>query len=883
MKNPGAYETDKFYTNNGDGTFSDSGKSLGILNYGHGLGLGISDVNFDGYPDVYVGNDFTADDYFYFNVNGEKFVEQIRGITKHTSQFSMGIDIADFNNDMLVDIFCADMSAEDNFRSKAMMPSMNPEKYWEQIRLGRHYQYMRNTLQYNNGNGMYSEIGQMANIDKTDWSWAPLFMDIDNDGFKDLYITNGFMRDIDEKDANKRLKKKKEKSNKKSLQWDDILEEISSTKISNYVFKNNGDLTFSKMNDTWGKSPESFSNGFAYGDLDNDGDLDLVTNNLNDPAFIIQNSASGNYLKIKLKGAKQNRMGLGAKVLLKYGTQQQFKEHYVSRGYMSSVDPVLHFGMADIQEIDQIIIKWSDKTETVLNNIKVNQTINISQDQARDSNMMNLAAGTKYFKPSEQDFNIAFRHTENFYDDYEKQVLLPHKLSQLGPNITVGDINGDGKNDFFVGGAKGKAGNLFVYAEGVGFNMYPLGSTADELKFEDMGAAIFDIENDGDQDLYIVSGGYERGNESQFQDRLFRNNQGQIQPASTPKITSSGSCAVPWDYNGDGYKDLFVGGRVVPDQYPAPADSYLLKNNAGNLEDVTEQEADFLKSFGMVTSATAEDLDGDGREELIVVGDWMEIKVLSGSADGIKDVSNQYNLKNTRGWWNKIVEADLDKDGDMDFIIGNLGHNYKYRATKDEPFEIYSDDFDDNGTYDIVLGYYYNGDQFPVRGLQCSSEQMPFVKEDFPNYNDFAASDIKQIYGRRLNDALHYSITSFSSIILWNEGGELKQQALPNEAQVSPIFGFHVDDFNGDGNMDISYAGNLMVSEVETGNADAGFGGVLFGDGNKNFKFDSPVKNGLVCPFDVRDLVGFNIDAENSIVLVANNNNFMQVYNYKPQ
>jgi hypothetical protein len=877
---------DRFYRNNGNESFTEISEEVGVDLFGHGLGLGVGDLNNDGYPDIYVANDYATDDFLLINQNGQRFEQKVKDKTKHTSLFSMGLDINDFNNDGYLDLVVADMNPEDNFRSKATMPSMNPEAFFASLERGFHAQWMRNALHMNSDIGIFSEIGQMAGIARTDWSWSPLFLDVDNDGYKDLFISNGLMRDVDEKDKNKELKKmQKEKGG--TLLWEEIQKKLNSTRIQNYWYRNNGDLTFARMNDDWNATEETFSNGAAYGDLDNDGDLDMVINNVNDPALIYQNNAansgSNGYVKVLLKGPTANPFGYGARVTIETVKGQQMQEIYASRGYMSSSEPKAFFGVGGTKMIDKIIVDWPEGSREVLENVDPNQTI------VFDFTNANLRTPSRRLDrpPSFRDVSgyteLDFLHRENLHDDYDKQVLLPHEMSKFGPALAVGDLNGDGFEDVYIGGAADQSGQLYLQNQQIKFTKVPGPWELDASK-EDVDAEFFDLEGDGDLDLYVVSGGFAFAEgSSKYQDRLYVNDgQGmKSAPNLLPDIGSSGGCVTAADFDRDGDTDLFVGGRVVPDKYPYAPESYLLVNEGGILIDKTDAIAPGLRNAGMIADAQWVDLNTDGQLELVLAGDWTNVMVFGWTGSRFEDVSNMYRTDGKVGWWNVIHPADLDGDGDMDLVCGNLGLNYKYQASDSEPFRVYCDDFDGNGTYDIVLGFYQSGKEYPVRGLQCSSEQMPFVKENFPKYNEFAKASVEDIYGEKLKDALTYEANEFKSGIYWNDGGNMRWMPLPQMAQISAVMGVATDDFNSDGKLDIALAGNLMVAEVETGNADASLGLVLIQEARGEFKPLQPGESGFIAPNDVRDITIANRNSRASMIIIANNNERMQAYGYQ--
>ena len=820
---------------NVDGKFVDVTEKTGVLSYGYSLGVGVSDLNNDGWPDIYVANDYREPDFYLINQKDGTFKESLKEHMKHTSFFGMGADLSDFNNDGYLDIVVVDMLAEDNYRQKTMMPSMNTDLFWQIVDWGYHYQYMHNTFQINNGNGSFSEIAKLTGVANTDWSWAALMADFDNDGFKDLYITNGFRRDARNVDYRAELDEMIEEGGGKipSGHIQEVLDLIPVNKISNYYFRNNRDLTFTKKTVPYGLDEPSFSNGAAYADLDNDGDLDIIVNNLTSPAFIFVNNCNevldNNFLQIQLKGIKTNASGIGTKVTLIFEDGSiQYQELSVCRGFQSCVQNILHFGYEKDQQLTTVHVEWLDGKVQDIIDPEPNQKLVIYQKDAGSRSEPSQEI-MLVFSDITDEIGFEYTHSENSFNDFKVETLLPHKMSQFGPNISVGDVNGDGMEDFFVGGASWQSSELYLQNTEGSFALAPNQAWFNDKVREDLGSLFFDCDNDGDLDLYVVSGGNEFSKGSQMlQDRLYLNDglgnfiksKGRL-----PKMRTSGKCVVAGDYDNDGDIDLFVGGRLIPLKYPFSPRSYILQNNGGVFTDVTKEIAPDMTHPGMVTSALWTDFDGDGQLDLIIVGEWMPISFYKNEGGKFINKTEEYGFGNSRGWWNKIVSADFDKDGDQDYVIGNLGLNYKYKASEREPFSIYCYDFDESGNLDIVLGYYNSGVCYPLRGRECSSGQMPFIKEKFKNYDKFGSATLEDVYGSNLDEALHYEATNFSSSYMENKGnGEFVLHSLPVEAQFSYIFGMLAEDFDDDGNQDVLLAGNFYVPEVETGRADASIG-----------------------------------------------------------
>lgn len=888
-KNAKDYNRDKLYQNMGGGVFKEIGRQAGIdPNWGYGLGLVTADIDQDGFTDIYVANDFVENDYFYKNNGDGTFSESIKAVTRHISLFSMGVDIADINNDGWEDIFVSEMLPEDYVRSKTTMAPMNRKAYQKILDMDVHNQYMHNMLQYNQGSGIFSEISRLSGISTTDWSWACFLADFDNDSYRDLFVSNGYKRDVYNKDTQIDRVMFLRENIKRFSSLDEAYKELAPQLISmyetnqttNYFFKNNGDLTFSDKSQEWGIREKSFSNGAAYGDLDNDGDLDLVINNVDHNAFLYRNNtenSGANYLRIKLIGPEENPLGLGAKITLRYNDHIQYEEFKIVRGYLSSIEPIAHFGLDTVSRIESLKIEWKDGKTSLLDNIQVNQCIKIDYKGAsvivdsdpRENEPLFIEATSRYF-------NTPFRHSENKFDDYEKQVLLPHKKSQMGPFITVSDVNGDGLEDFYVGGAAGQSGQLYLQNENGNFTVTNSEAFKADKEHEDIGLKFFDADQDNDPDLYVVSGGYEFDeNDPLLSDRLYINDgKGNFSKSDKlPGVVSNGSCIEVADIDKDGDLDIFVGGHVIPGKYPFAAKSQLLRNENGRFVDITESTAPGLSNIGMVTSASWTDIDADNDPDLIVVGEWMPISIFENEMGQFKNVTEKYGLQNTTGWWNKIISTDYDNDGDIDFVAGNLGLNYKFHATEKEPFHIYAADFDQNGTIDPFLVKYYGDQQVPIRGRECSSEQISAIGDRFPTYREFALADITDILGPDIETALHYEAHMFESVILDNQNGKFDIKLLPTEAQFSTVNDIVSGDFDKDGYNDLLIAGNNLEVEVETTRADASIGYFLKGNQDKGF---IPVKyknSGVYLPYNVKDLQMVKIGNDQIIGFLVSSGN----------
>jgi len=883
MKNIHDEKSDHLYRNDGE-TFTNVTKESGIENFGLTLGITAGDINNDGWADIYISNDFMSPDFMYINNQDGTFKEVLSEATSHSSFYGMGIDIADFNNDGNLDVYQVDMDPKLNRRKKANMSTMQPDQFWEIVKADFHYQYMQNCMQLNSGvfeNGIpfFSDVSRITGTSSTDWSWGPLIADFDNDGLKDLFITNGSRREVNNNDYFDAIPDVKI-SKEMLLSWSLM---IPSEKIDNFIFKNNGDLNFKQVNKEWGIKFEGFSNGAVYADLDNDGDLEIIINNIDDYASVFENKSSinKNFIKIRFEGSSKNKFGLGNRVYVKTDSLVQMQELTLSRGFQSSVAPEVHFGLDQIEKIDELEVVWTDGTSEVIKDVEVNQLLVLKQVNAR-LRPKETATTNKLFKTEKGDLFPKYKHVENEYDDFKHQVLLPHKMSSFGPALAVGDLNNDGLDDYFIGGSATFSSAIFVQTKN-GFIQQKLDILNEDKASEDVGALIFDADNDGDNDLYVVSGGYEFSvNSLELQDRLYINNgEKGFSKASLPKMLSSGSKAYDVDFDKDGKQDLIVLGRQIPGNYPSPADCFLLKNISENgkviFENVTDEHAKGFNKLGMATSAVITDFDNDEWLDIIIVGEWMPIKVFRNNQGNFEDVSEEMGFdKNTTGWWWSINQGDFDSDGDMDYIVGNNGLNYKYQATLDETFDVFAKDFDNNGKDDIVLSYYNEGKQYPVRGRGCSSQQIPGIKKKFKNYESFANATLVDVYTEKsLGAALHYQVNSFASIYLKNDNGKFVIQKLPNDAQISSINQILVEDFDHDGFLDAVIAGNLYMSEVETPRNDASYGLFLKGDNKGNFATKTAYESGFFNPGDVKGMSKINVKGENYIIS-AKNNDFVQ-------
>ncbi len=886
MQNVSEEETDHLYRNDGD-FFSDVTNEAGVKSFGLSLSATVGDLNNDSWPDIYISNDFSAPDYMYINQKDGTYKEVVKKATAHTAFYGMGVDIADFNNDGNLDIFQVDMDAKSNRRQKANMASMNPTLFWDVVNAGFHYQYMQNCLQLNSGvfendNPYFSDVSRITGLSSTDWSWGPLFADFDNDGYKDLFVTNGTRREVNNRDYFAKLKETEIKDEDKLA----LSMKIPSEKIDNFMFRNKGNLNFEQVNNDWGIKYEGFSNGVSYADLDNDGDLEIITNNIDDYASVFENKSAtkNNYLKVSFEGAKGNTFGLGNRVYVKTNNQTQMQELTLTRGFQSSVGPELHFGLGKEEKIDELKVVWTNGKVQTIKNVLANNKLKIKYTDAIEERPLLSKKQQLFTKDIKQTFP-AFKHNENTFDDFKYQVLLPHKMSSFGPALAVGDINNDGLEDYFVGGSFGKSGAVFLQTN-KGFEQQEQEVFEKDKLSEDIDAILFDADADGDNDLYVTSGGYEFSPSSpMLQDRLYLNNgEGEFTKTRNkvlPKMINSSSRVYTADFDKDGRQDVLVLGRQIPGNYPAPATSYVLKNNSSKekvqFSFFSEETNNAFKNIGMATSAVITDYNQDSWPDIIIVGEWMPIKVFKNTKKGFVEVSQELGLSNnSTGWWWSINQGDFDNDGDMDYLLGNNGLNYKYQATGEETFDIYINDFDNDSKDDIVLSYYNEGKKYPVRGRECSSQQIPGIKQKFENYESFSNATLVDVYSEKsLEKSLHYQVKSFASIYLENKNGKFVKHLLPREAQISSINQILVNDYDNDGFLDALVTGNLFVSEVETPRNDASYGQFLKGDGKGGFQAVEASKTGFFVPGDVKDMKTIMVKNQ-PFIIAAKNNDYLQ-------
>lgn len=880
--------------------FTDVTGSSGILNnpINYGLSVNVSDINQDGWPDLYTTSDYSEQDCYYVNNGDGTFTQSIKKSFHHISKFSMGADIADFNNDGLPDVFTLDMLPEDNHRQKLLKGPDQYDQYQLLIDSGFFRQHMRNMLHVNRGkdtrgNVRFSEIGQLAGVSNTDWSWAGLLADFDNDGWKDLLVTNGYLRDFTDLDflkytlADAQFKAATEgTSNFKTYS---LVQKMPSNKPGNYIFRNRGDLTFSNETKAWGLDVPSISNAAAYADLDNDGDLDLVIGNNNEPVMVWRNNApaNGKWLQLKLDGSAANTAALGARVRLYTDRNVQYLEQYPVRGFQSSVSPVLHFGLPSLR-VDSVEVEWPSGKTTTLNEVESGRLISLREIDAEDRNDPFKKQRTQpLFSLCPDRERIPFAHRENEFIDFKVEVLLPYQLSRMGPALAKADVNADGNEDVFIGGAIGQAGALFLQHDNGTFQESASKPWNKDMAYEDVNALFFDADNDGDQDLYVVSGGNEYEDDSgEYQDRIYLNDgDGNFAKAvnALPPMGTSKQAISAGDFDRDGDIDLFVGGRGQAGKFPLPSRSYLLRNDSKNgqisFADVTTSIGDGLASPGMVTAATWADFDKDGYLDLLLAGDWMPLMLYRNDKGRLKDISKRAQLLNTSGQWGALLATDIDSDGDVDIIGGNAGLNTQYQPSVREPLTMHIADFDNNGNIDPIISYFIQGKSYPMASRDELLDHIRLLRSKYIRYSDYADATVETIFSRQQLEKAEVLVCNEARTMIFINNGDLTftPKELPVEAQFSKTSSILSEDLDDDGKVDIILLGNFYPYRSQLGESDASYGLYLKGEGQGNFTAMAPHESGLFADGDVRNAVILSNKSGGSKLVIGKNDDYLDV------
>jgi len=884
----------KLYRND-SGKFTDVSQRAGIYTsaIGFGLGVTIGDIDKDGWLDIYVSNDFFEKDYLYINNQDGTFTESLESLMREISMGSMGADMADINNDGLPEVFVTEMLPNDDGRLKTKAQFEKWDKYQASVAQGYYHQFGRNALQLNNGPDAdgklsFSEISRLAGVEATDWSWGALIFDMNNDGYKDIFVANGIYKDLLDQDYVNFIGDPAVVRNILLAQKNvikQLIDSIPSNRIPNYAFQNLGGIQFKNSAEEWGMDLPSHSNGSAYGDLDNDGDLDLVLNNVNMPATIYENKSTEfyphhHYLTVSLTGEGMNSFALGSKVVLYAGDQVFYQELAPMRGFMSSVDPRIHFGLGGVTTIDSLVVDWPGGTSTTLRNIQVNQSLQVTQQSDTPIVKKTPARTEPLFTPSPSPKGVSYRHQESSFVDFDRERLLFNMVSNEGPCTCVADVNGDGLDDFFIGGAKGQSGALFVQKKAGGFTELSGSTLEQNAGSEDTGCQFFDANGDGLPDLYVTSGSNEDSNMSlSLLDRLYMNKgNGQFEKSSqifpSPSKLESTSVVKAADYDDDGDLDLFVGGRVAPNGYGNPRRGYLLNNDGkGNFTDVTIEIASGLMGLGMITDAAWMDFDGDNAPDLVVVGDWMPVKIFLNKNGTLVDNGGQAGLEKSNGWVNALATGDFNEDGLIDLVLGNHGINSRFRASDTEPLSLYINDFDKNGTVEQILTRFDRGKELPFIMRTDLLMQIPTLKKKYLRFGNYTGQGIADIFSdEQMANTFVLKAFDLTTRLLINKGnGTFESSPLPLEAQFAPVYAILAEDFDGDGHLDILLGGNQYRAKPETGIYDASYGLLLKGDGKGGFESTKPNVSGVMLKGQIRSFGKITVGKQRMVIVGKNN------------